>query len=108
MKEKRKEENIIAPKVSLQCPHCVDAVVYTKGQSRLCVVLKRCLLQLISSISGTVLLLGQLRLSRDLAVDASVLLCHLFGVISSPLSLCLALQLGDFFLGLGDVLRVMG
>ena len=72
----------------------------------LCVVLERRLLEIVCSISGSVLLLAQFRFSRGLAVDTSMLLCWLFGVIRSPLTLRLVLQLGDFFLGLGDVLSV--
>lgn len=92
------------PKASFRSPADGCSRIY-QGTFILCVVLKRRLLEIFGSISGSVLLLAQFGFSRGLAVDTAVLLRWLFGVIRSPLSLRLGLQLGDFFLGLGDVLR---
>lgn len=101
---RRRREKKQGPKASFRSPADGCSRIY-QGTFILCVVLKRRLLEIFGSISGSVLLLAQFGFSRGLAVDTAVLLRWLFGVIRSPLSLRLGLQLGDFFLGLGDVLR---
>jgi hypothetical protein len=74
-------------------------------RSHLFLVLQRSLLQLIGSIGGTVLLLGQLGLGGGGTVGLRGLLRSVGGTaVGLDLSLLL-LQAGDLFLGLLDVLR---
>lgn len=87
--------------------HRRNAVEYISKASSLCLVLKRRLLEILRSVSGSVLLLAQLRLSRGFAIDTAVLLSRLLrGIRSSVIGLGgLILQSGDFFLGLDNVLK---
>lgn len=67
----------------------------------------RGLLEVFRDVSGGVLHLLQLRLSRSLAIGTDVLLGRFLSNIRGSLAFVrLFLQSGDFFLGLGNVLKV--
>lgn len=80
---------------------------YALCVSRSLLVLERRLLEILSSVGGSVLLLGELRLCRGTAIDGLVLLRRLAGSVSATACFFLglfSLKTLNLLLRLGNVL----